>query len=38
MSLKSWWRGADPVGKRIIKWFSGAVLIAIFISIVRCVP
>lgn len=36
MSLKKWWRDADPVGKNIIKWFGILVLLAVIVSAIRC--
>ena len=36
MSLKNWWADADPVGRRIVKWFGILVLLAVVVSVIRC--
>lgn len=36
MGLKSWWAGADPVGKNIVKWFGVLVLLGVVVTAIQC--
>ena len=36
MGLKKWWAGADPVGKRIVRWFGILALLAVVVSVIKC--
>jgi len=33
MGLKSWWRAADPTGKKIVKVFGAIVLLSIIYTV-----
>ena len=37
MGLKSWWKYADPVGKKILTVFGGMVLLAIIYTVVTII-
>ena len=36
MSLKYWWRNADPFGKKIVQWFGILAVLAVVVSAIRC--
>lgn len=36
MSIRSWWNDQDKTSRLIVKGFGIALLIAVFISIVKC--